>query len=203
MKTPDDYLKQYQKLHDGSAEYMVGGKKVRDTTGRLFDGSNFYEKLWKEFKLFAKDKESFRVLDYGCGKAKHLYQPHLEGKTFHVFFNGACQEYYLYDPGTTKYNIKPASTAQFDAIICADVMEHVLEEQVDDAIAEMKTWLDPKGTAFLSISGDLAKKSFTDGENLHVNVQPLEYWIQKLKQLHRRFVLVYSSSGNETFYKRT
>ena len=160
------------------------------------------KKLWDHFKKWAEPLNAFRVLDYGCGKAKHLYKPYLEGKTFHSFFAGKVQEYYLYDPGNRLYLKQPAAGSRFNALICADVMEHVPEQYVEKTIEDMRMWLDPSGTAFFSISGQTAKKSFDDGENLHVNVQPIEYWILKLKHLHRRYVMVYTGDAGVTTYSR-
>lgn len=203
-RTQEDYLKLYQGLHDGTGEYLVKGsdKKNRDVKQRMFDGSNFYEKLWSHFKELIGKRKSFRVLDFGSGKAKHLYEPHLEGKTFHQFFGGAVQEYYCYDPGYLKYSRKPADGAKFDALICADVMEHIPDENVDEVIEQMKNWMHPDAYAFFSISGMPAIKSFTDGENLHCNVQPLEYWTTKLKNLSRRYVLVYSGPNGQITFRR-
>lgn len=201
-KTLDHYLEKYKKLHDGTGTFLVGGKAYTDVPGRLFDGSNFYEKLWDDFKIWARDKDSFRVLDYGCGKAKHLFQPHLEGKTFHTFFAGKVQEYYCYDPGNARYATRPADDAGFDAVICADVMEHVPDEHVDAVMKEIGKWLHPKGVGFYSISGQPAKKCFDDGENLHVNVQPIEYWQEKLKLTNRRYVMVYTADDITTTIKK-
>jgi SAM-dependent methyltransferase len=201
-KPVEHYLEKYKQLHAGVGTFLVGGKAFTDVPGRLFDGSNFYEKLWEDFKLWAKDKDSFRVLDYGCGKAKHLFQPHLEGKTFHEFFAGKVQEYYCYDPGYERYKRSPPSWSTFDAVICADVMEHVPHENVDGVMKEIGNWLHPKGVAFFSISGQLAKKCFDDGENLHVNVQPLEYWQEKLKLMERRYVMVYTADDLTTTIKK-
>lgn len=201
-KTKEELLAAYQSLHDGSGSYMVGAQTYTDTQGRLFDGSNFYEKLWTHFKEWASKRESFRVLDYGCGKAKHLYQPHLEKQTFHAFFKGKCQEYYCYDPGNKMYAKPPVETAKFDVIICADVMEHVLEEEVDNVLLEMANWLAADGVVMLSISGDTAKKKFDDGTNLHVCVKDFQWWRAKLNAMDRRYVCVYTADNNVILAKK-
>jgi SAM-dependent methyltransferase len=199
-KNVSDYLKLYQDIHEGG-DFLIGSKKFQNANS-IFDGSNFYEKLWDDFKIWADGRPAFRVLDFGCGKAKHLYEPHLEGKTFHQYFKGACQEYYLYDPGFRKYQTAPVDTAQFDAVICADVMEHIPDEAVDETLARIRKWADPNATCFFSISGMAAKKCFVDGENLHCNVQPIEYWVAKLKQLNRRFIMAYTDINGTTLFKR-
>lgn len=200
--TKEQLLKAYQGLHDGTASYRVGDKIARDESGYLFDGSNFYEKLWHDFKSWAAKRESFRLLDYGCGKAKHLYQPHLEKKTFHQYFGGKVQEYYCYDPGYLKFSKPPVATAKFDVVICADVMEHVLEEDVDNVFVEIANWLTEDGVVMLSISGDVAKKKFADGTNLHVTVKPFDWWVQKLNAMGRRYVCVYTAGNSVSVAKK-
>ncbi|AMQ65970.1 methyltransferase [Stenotrophomonas phage vB_SmaS-DLP_6] len=200
--TKEQLLKAYQGLHDGSASYRVGDKLARDESGYLFDGSNFYEKLWTHFKEWASTRDSFRLLDYGCGKAKHLYQPHLEKKTFHQYFGGKVQEYYCYDPGNKKFEKPPVQTAKFDVVICADVMEHVLESDVDQTLLEISNWLAPDGIAMFSISGDVAKKKFADGTNLHVCVKDFQWWRAKLNAMGRRYVCVYTAGNNVILAKK-
>lgn len=203
-KNLEDYLHLYRGLHSGDAGYKIRGSDElhSDKRGRMFDGSNFYEKLWSHFKEWVVDKGSFRVLDYGCGKAKHLYEPHLEGKTFHQYFKGRCQDYYCYDPGYEKYCMAPPKGSRYDALICADVMEHIPEEHVDSTLETMKNLTHPNGMCFFSISGQPAVKMFEDGENLHCNVQPMEYWTQKLKKLNRRYVMIYTNEKGSTTLKR-
>lgn len=203
MKTSEDYLNEYKALHSKSTGFRYMGELMPSDSGdRLFNGRDFERNLWNVFREWAEKRESFRVLDYGCGKAKHLFQPHLEGKTFHTFFAGKVQEYYCYDPGNARYATRPADDAGFDAVICADVMEHVPDEHVDAVMKEIGKWLHPKGVGFYSISGQPAKKCFDDGENLHVNVQPIEYWQEKLKLTNRRYVMVYTADDITTTIKK-
>jgi SAM-dependent methyltransferase len=188
----DEYCLRYQAIHDGKEEYLVSreegkkGKAVKDETGHLFDGSNFYEKLYKPFVEWVEKKDSIRVLDFGCGKAMHLYRPYLNGKTIHQAMAGKIQSYYCYDPGYAKYAKPPHKDEKFDVVICADVMEHIPEEFVDDALKQMRRWCEPDGIGLFSISGRPAFKSFGDGENLHITMKPLDWWTDKLDNVFAR-----------------
>lgn len=200
MKTRDDYLKQYQQLHDKKADFIYMDDRVEaDTGNRLFNGRDFERNLWKVFKEWADGRESFRVCDYGSGKARFLHTKNLDGATFHESFPGKVQSYYCYDPGYKRFSKLP--NQKFDAVICCDVMEHIRDQDVDKAILDMRFMLDADGVAFFNIGGNLSRIKFADGENTHINIQPAEYWREKLKLLNRRFYMRHVGVGIIRTYK--
>lgn len=179
MNKHDEYCLKYQGLHDGTAGFrVVGANSVFvDKKQRLFDGSNFFEKLYEPFTQFVDKKGgSVRVLDFGCGKAIHLFKRVLDGKTLHEAFPGKIQSYYCYDPGYAVYSTPPAKKEKFDVIICADVMEHIPEESVHNVLKQLDEWAEDDGFILLSISGKPAMKMFADGENLHCNIKDAAWW---------------------------
>lgn len=191
-----DYLEHYRRLHDGTEAFMTpnGDVVYRDN---LFDGYNFYEKLLKPIAQHVNSNklDSFSILDYGCGKAKHIYEPRCDGKTFHQYFEGRCQNYYCYDPGYNRYLREPPLGSHFDIIACADVMEHIPEADVPAALQKMRDYTYVGGKAFFSISGDEAWKKFIHGENLHVTVKPLAWWMEQLREHYgHAFHLVYTAN---------
>lgn len=198
MEKFDEYLLKYQGLHDGSEPFMVGDKTKKSKM--LFDGSNFFEKLIKPFDEISREDPSFTVLDYGCGKALHLQKPVLDGKTFHERYAGRVQNYYCYDPGYKIFEKKPSPGSQFDYVICADVMEHIPEEYVDDVLREIGRYTTKM--VFFSISGDPAYKSFGDGENLHCTMRDVAWWKEKiLNNVRRSFYLVHTQNSVERTVK--
>lgn len=53
-----------------------------------------------------------------------------------------------------------------------------------------------------SISGDVAKKKFADGTNLHVCVKEFDWWRAKLNAMGRRYVCVYTADNNQILAKK-
>jgi SAM-dependent methyltransferase len=187
-----EYAERYQRIHHQEDAYR-DNKGNLTKSPRIFDGSNFFTKLWQPFCEAADLRESFTIIDYGAGKAEHLWYRHLDGKTFHERFAGRCQCYWAFDPGHKWYANHPAPGQQFDFLVCADVMEHIPEECVEEVLADCASLLTPDGKAFFSIAGKEAYKSFQDGENLHCTIQPIEWWLKKLKRhFGDRFYLCYT-----------
>jgi hypothetical protein len=197
MSEYNDYVKRYQGLHEGTDAFMDAKGELRKSKG-LFDGKNFEEKLWKHLKPMIAGRDSFRFLDYGCGKAKHVFASYIEGKTLLEQFAGKCQCLYLYDPGFKKYAKHPGYGIAFDFVSCSDVMEHVPEAVVGDVLADIATLTHGIGTCLFSIAGAPAYKSFADGENLHCTVKPLLWWIEQLERAGiNRYILVYTDKFGE------
>lgn len=195
MKTSEDYLNEYKALHAKSTGFRYMGERMPSDTGdRLFNGRDFERNLWNVFREWAEKRESFRVLDYGCGKARFLNTRNLDGKTFHEFFAGKVQSYYCYDPGYTTFEKYPFNR-KFDAVICCDVLEHVPEADIDRVILNIRGSLEVDGVAFFNIGGNLSRVAFADGENTHITIKPAEFWAEKMKLLNRRFYLRHVGNG--------
>lgn len=184
MNKLEEYILRYQGIHSGSDPFLVGTRETINGQGKVvFDGSQLGKKLPPYIhSLFANRKRAITLLDYGCGKAIHVYQPLKEhgDKTLLGRFEGMIQCYYCYDPAVEIYSTKPPVGMVFDTVCCADVMEHIPEEFVDTVLKEIADYTKEDGTAMFTISGNLAKKSFKDGENLHATIKPVEWWTDKL-----------------------
>jgi hypothetical protein len=201
-KTIQDYLAAYKRLHDGTEGFLVEGKEV-PANNRLFDGSNFVTKLLKDFDDVLRKYQSVRVLDWGSGKAEHLYKPVINSKTLYQLYSGKIQSYYCYDPGFEKYSRAPHNVpGEFDVVICADVMEHVPHDYVYSTLANIAYRMDERGVALFTISGKKAKKQFIDGENLHICVMPLESWKKELDVAFKgkSYLVVYDDEQGVTRY---
>lgn len=81
----------------------------------------------------------------------------------------------LYDPAFRRDDILPAG--KFDMVICSDVLEHVPEDEVDQLIERLFGY--GRLIIWASVCCRLAKKTFADGTNMHVTVQPYEWWERK------------------------
>jgi SAM-dependent methyltransferase len=196
------YIERYEALHLGEADFLdTKGQKHRSKA--LFDGKNFEEKLWKHLKPLLPRYETIRFLDYGCGKARHFFEPLIEKRTLPQLLGRKLQSFYLYDPAYPPYSLHPDSGSTFNIVSCSDVMEHVPEKCVDEVLEDISWLSTPDAVVFFSIAGSPAYKSFADGENLHCTLKPMDWWIQQiLDAAIGKFVLVYTDKDGEHTFKR-
>lgn len=130
---------------------------------KMFGGSSLEIHLPK-IKELIEWYDCKTILDYGCGRAKCHEKEKLGDVT-------------LYDPYYEPYSIKPDST--YDFVICTDVLEHVLEDEVGKVLAELINYTNK--ILYLSISTKPAKKKFSNGENVHITIKPQEWWEGMIK----------------------
>lgn len=133
--------------------------------GKKFNGGSLLQYL-PELKDLIVQNNYQTVLDYGCGKAVVHNQYKLTDSVT------------LYDPYYEPYSQKPYGL--YDLVICTDVLEHVLEEDVESVLAELHLYT--KQLLFLAISTKKAKKTFGNGMNVHITVKPKEWWEDKIKK---------------------
>lgn len=176
-----ELLQKYNDIYNGK-EYYQEQNLVTDEKKSIFDGFSMYKHLWPKLEAAVEPLNSFTILDYGCGRAKQVYARVLPGKlTFHEYFSGKCQCYYLYDPANPLYMRKPPVVMKFDIIVCADVMEHIAEEDVPTVIQDIASFTHEESRVLFSICGLPAMKSFADtNENFHVTVKDRNWWKQQI-----------------------
>jgi len=102
------------------------------------------------------------VLDYGSGRGK-----------FHSRLNA---EITPYDPAYEPFSNLPDK--EFDGVICTDVMEHIPEEEVNDALE--KIFDRARYLVFFNISTKPAEKNLPNGENAHCTLKPKEWWEEEI-----------------------
>ena len=189
-----DLVQKYNDIYNG-AGFFQDDQVTADEKKIIFDGYSMYKHLWKKMTTVIDDMQSFTLLDYGCGRAKHLFNRVLPGNvTFHEHFRGKCQSYYCYDPANPLYMRKPPTVMKFDIVVCADVMEHIAEEDVPAVVQDMASYMHDNSTIFFSICGAPAVKSFADTEeNFHVTLKSRDWWKAQIAR-HvdvKRVVLAY------------
>lgn len=125
-------------------------------------GSRHLETVLKLSKL-----ENIKLIgDYGCGKgmlAKELLK-----------HNIVILEYDPAIPG--KEGLLPA----VDLLVCTDVLEHIEPDKLDFVLDDMKRCTRQVG--YFVISTRKAIKSYADGRNAHLIVQPEAWWNKKLSK---------------------
>lgn len=110
-----------------------------------------------------------RLLDWGAGAGDAYRRPHLLHEKWGIPMP------IRYDPAFPKYARRP--TGQFEGVICSDVLEHIPERDIDAVIDELFSFATK--FVFASVCCRPAKKTFPDGTNLHVCVQPMMWWVER------------------------
>lgn len=117
-----------------------------------------------------------RMLDFGCGKG-HQYSHH---KIHNVW---SIPTPFRYDIGVKEFRV-PIPKDTFDCAICTDVMEHIAEPDIDGILTTIFESLKQETVrprfVFFSISCRPAKKFFDDGTNVHLTIQPPEWWHNRI-----------------------
>ncbi len=186
MVTTSALLERYKNLHEGRGSFIYRGE-VTQQFEELWDGRCFEQKLLPVLTSAAKKRDSFSVLDYGCGKARYL-------PDVHARFGGRLQQWFCYDPGFNRYAVPPHPSQQFDFVVCADVMEHVLEPEY--TIVDIANRLADDGIAMFSISGRPDSRQFDDGLNMHVSLRTFREWRQVLEEHFgsKKVILIYNNT---------
>lgn len=114
------------------------------------------------------------LLDYGCGQgtlAKALLQK-----------SDLLIDIHEYDPAVDgKTTIEKYAT--FDLVVCTDVLEHIEPDRL--AVVIDHIFRLSKKLVFLVIATRPSNKFFPDGRNVHLIIQPDNWWLERL--LHPYF----------------
>lgn len=204
MTKLEEYIGKYTRIHDGVDPVTVGKEKAYSAGGKqianrktYFDGAQFMRKFPPYIqRTIDLKRRAVSILDYGCGQAIHMHRgvPETNRLTFHAYFEGMVQCYYCYDPAVQKFSAKPSVGSQFDIVGCADVMEHIPEEFVDDVLVELNQYTKLDGVVLFAISGCPGRVLFDSGDDLHITLKPFEWWLEKInKNIDRSYALQYKA----------
>lgn len=113
------------------------------------------------------------VLDYGCGKGIQ-YSRHKLHEEWNISIPA------LYDPYVEQYKKLPSyGNKYFDLVLCVDVMEHILPDEVDETLHQLFFL---GNFVYFHIDTKPAIKKFKDGTNFHVSLHEKDWWINKLNE---------------------
>ena len=76
----------------------------------------------------------------------------------------------------------PLASDIVDVVTSFDAVEHLLPEDVDPVLSEMKRIAVPSGRFIFSICTRPSRITI-DGENLHPTVQPIEWWLERISRV--------------------
>lgn len=149
---------------------------------RLYEGSCMHLHA-QTISTMINQTQSKTLLDYGCGKA---IQYKVEG--YHnQYFNGIMPA--LYDIGVPEYNTLPEG--MFDGVVSTDVLEHIPEDQIDECLEEIFT--KARKFVYLGICTIPATSFLPTGENSHITLKPLQWWVDKsVKFVNNLYTVVHT-----------
>lgn len=119
------------------------------------------------------ETESHTMLDFGCGRGEAYKSPHKLYKQLGLPRHAVT----LYDPAFMPTSKLPVG--QFDLVVCSDVLEHLVEDEVDAFIARLFRYA--KKAVWASACARPAKKFFPDGRNLHTCIKPISWWEDRFR----------------------
>ena len=134
-------------------------------------GSSNHGKL--AIPIIQKLKPRF-VVDFGCGRndlVRHLRRLGIDGLGIDFAFPEA-------DIVAPMHRV-PVSAGIADVVTSFDALEHLLPEEVDEALDEMRRIAVPGGGFVLSIC-TRESKTRVNGEGLHPTVRPLKWWLDRI-----------------------
>lgn len=174
MSLKRNYAKLYQDHHNKYEKHFSG---------------NLSNKSAGEIKKLIELCKPDRILDYGSGKGFQYLKNRIHEK-----WGGLLP--YCFDLGVRQLSVKPEGT--FAGVICTDVMEHIDPDDVDMILADIFASLHPIGSvfAYFHISTRLAGKTFDNGENVHLTVQPAEWWDKRLARFERADLTIRATYGD-------
>lgn len=165
----DEYKAQYQEMHSKGN----------------FPGNSLKLSYAPKIKLLVEKTRSKTVLDFGCGKASS----YKGDSPINLQFGISSENMRFYDIGVKEYEVLPSGI--FDGVISTDVLEHIPEELVDDALETI--FAKSSKFVFLVIHCGLAVKVLPNGQNAHVTIKPPDWWNKKLTKHFTKNKLVHTS----------
>ena len=109
------------------------------------------------------------ILDYGAGSS--LFKEKMDQQYPNAKFN-----IHEYEPGIIGKDEDPPVC---DATVCLDVLEHIEPNKIDNVLQHIydKTnkW------AYVMICCIPSRKTFSDGQNLHLLIRESNWWLEKFK----------------------
>lgn len=155
-----DYAKEYGLLHESS---------------KRFPGYAILPFV-DDIRHIVADHFPSELLDYGSGKGYQYL-----AKKVHLGWGVAWGALLptCYDPGVRELSQKP--NRRFPGVICTDVMEHIDEEDLNEVLQEIASYVDHQADepfVFFSVTCGPAgpHKKLSDGRNVHLTVKPPEWW---------------------------
>ncbi len=129
-------------------------------------------KMLKDILPIVKEINPKSILDYGCGRSNLIDKLPAEKK-------------YRYDPAIKKYNI--LTKQSIDLVICTDVLEHILEEDIKDTLLKIKSIC---SKVIFCITVIPAVNILPNGTNAHCTVKSIDWWMLQILAIFEEVTFV-------------
>lgn len=149
-----DYASEYGRFHENQ---------------KLFPGYTLTRYVDKIAKL-VQELNTRSLLDYGCGKGYQYIERRL-----HMQWGGLLP--HCYDIGVRQLTKRP--NQKFEGIICTDVLEHIHTDDLTEFLHDVFNFSTQTGNSFVFFGISCApskNKALSDGRNVHLTVQPPDWW---------------------------
>lgn len=133
-------------------------------SGRYGEGSGGVRRSLAPWVLLAMPRS---ILDYGAGQSRTVF--HLRAP--------AARIRHRYDPAIPSINEVPG--ANYDLVLCSDVMEHLDEAEISGVMAHIKSL---GRRALMAVDTKVANTVLPNGENAHATVQAPRWWLQRMRE---------------------
>jgi len=133
--------------------------------------------------LYHQVRRPLSFMDYGAGNGSL-------GLEVEKFYRSVSVT--NYDPFHPKWRDNPEPGIH-DVVNCADVMEHVEGQCVDNTISYIADHC--RYVAVFSIALEEAKKELPDGRNAHITLKPVKWWMDRIS---RKFHVVEALTNGDS-----
>lgn len=126
---------------------------------------------WRSFPFILPHLLALRpdsLIDFGCGQSD---------LAFRLAQHAGIASVTRYDPAIVELSNRPE--AQHDVLVNVDVLEHIPDEELDNAIADMASLAK---NAIIVIDTAPARLKLSDGRNAHVSLHDEGTWEQRLRK---------------------
>lgn len=160
----------YKKMH--------GHQFLGALSADVFPGKSFVHEAERIQKLF-KQNSVRTMLDYGAGKGLQYSGALKSFQEVDVYQYLGVEEITCFDLGYEPYSQLPSQ--KFDAVVCTDMLEHAVEEDLPWILHEIFSFAN--SCVYASVALYPATKTLPNGENAHTLLKPLEWWAAVLKEV--------------------
>lgn len=150
-------------------------------TGENFHGLSIKQHE-KTIRKLVRRTDAVTILDYGCGRGDAWGN----GTKLHQDLGLKRKDITLYDPAFKAHSRPIREDRKFDGVLCSDVLEHIPEPDVPAFIDRL--FGHARKFVWASVCCREAKKCFPDGTNVHVTLQPYEWWMDQMHIANARLI---------------